>query len=288
MKKIKIKDKIISDDSVFFIAEIGINHNGSLKLAKQLIDLAVINGADAVKFQKRTPEICVPEHQKNKPKDTPWGNMTYFEYKKRIEFGEEEYKEIDRYCKEKGILWTASPWDIPSFEFLENLNVAFYKIASALLTNKELLLKVKETKKPVILSTGMSTEEEIAGAVSIFGNDYPLAILHCNSAYPAKDENLNLNYIPKLKEKYPNFVIGYSGHENGITASIVAVVMGANIVERHITLDRAMWGTDQSASIGFDGLRRLIRDINKVPVWLGDGIKKVTEDEEKVREKLRV
>jgi len=284
----KIKDKTISEDKpVFFIAEIGINHNGSLDLAKKLIDLAVINGADAVKFQKRTPEICVPEHQRDKLRETPWGEMTYFEYKKKIEFGEEEYKEIDRYCKEKGILWTASPWDIPSFEFLEKFDVAFYKVASALITNKEMLLKIKETGKPVILSTGMSTEEEIDNAVKIFGEDYPLAILHCNSAYPAKDENLNLSYIKKLKEKYPYHIIGYSGHEEGITASVVAAALGARIIERHITLDRAMWGTDQSASIEFSGLRRLIRDLKKVDVWKGDGVKKVTEDEEKVRRKLR-
>ena len=284
MKEIKIGDKIISEKApVFFIAEIGINHNGSVETAKQIIDVAKLTGADAVKFQKRSPELCVPENVRDRIKETPWGEMTYFEYKKRIEFGEKEYKEIDRYCKEKGILWSASVWDIESAEFLNKFNVAFHKIPSAKLTDKELLLKVKSYKKPIILSTGMSTEEEIEKAVKILEGS-ELILMHCNSAYPAKDEELNLDYVKKLKEKYPDLIIGYSGHEEGIAASLVAATLGAKVIERHVTLDRAMWGTDQAASIEFSGLRRLVRDLKRLPLWAGDGIKRVTETEEKVKE----
>ncbi|MFT4303208.1 MAG: N-acetylneuraminate synthase family protein [Candidatus Woesearchaeota archaeon] len=287
MKEIKLNNKIISDKSpIFFIAEIGINHNGSLEIAKKMIDLAYLCEADCVKFQKRTPELCVPEEQKNILKETPWGQMTYFEYKKRIEFEKEEYDEIDKYCKERNIIWTASPWDIPSVEFLEQYDVPFYKLPSAMLTNKELLTKIKELKKPIMLSTGMSTEIEIEKAIKLLGEEN-LILLHCNSAYPAKEEELNLNYISILKEKYPNIIIGYSGHEVGFSASIVAATLGAKVIERHITLDRAMWGTDQAASLGPDGLRRLIRDLKSLPIWLGDGVKIVTDSEEKVKKKLR-
>ncbi|MEK6900683.1 MAG: HAD-IIIA family hydrolase, partial [Nanoarchaeota archaeon] len=288
MKTLNINGKEISDESKpFFIAEIGINHNGSMDLTKKMIDLAVITGVNAVKFQKRTVELCVPDSVKNSIRETPWGKMTYFDYKKKIEFGEEEYKEIDRYCREKGILWTASVWDTPSLEFIEKFNVPFHKIPSALLTHKELLLKIKETGKPVILSTGMSTEEEVLKAVSLFGENYPLAILHCNSGYPAKEEELNLNYILKLKQIFPDKVIGYSGHERGISATLVAATLGAKIIERHITLDRSMWGTDQAASIEFDGLRRLVRDLNSLDIWFGNGVKTVTDTEKAVRDKLR-
>jgi N-acetylneuraminate synthase len=275
------------DNKVLFIAEIGINHNGSIELTKKLIDMAHFCGADVVKFQKRTPEICVPLDVRDKIRETPWGEMTYFEYKKRIEFEKNEYDEIDIYCKSKGILWTASAWDEPSVDFLEGYGVPFHKVPSALLTHKSLLFKLKSTNKPVILSSGMSTSDEIAKAVEIFGKGYPIGLLHCNSAYPSKDENLHLNYIGVLKETYPNYTIGYSGHEQGISASLVAVTAGANIVERHITLDRAMWGTDQAASVEMSGLRRLIRDIRKVPIWMGKAEKIVSEDEQKVKAKLR-
>jgi N-acetylneuraminate synthase len=287
MKEIKIRNKTITrEGSVFFIGEIGINHNGSLEIAKQIIDIAKIYGVDAVKFQKRVPELCVPEDQKNLPKETPWGTMTYLEYKKRMEFGEREYKEIDRYCKEKGIIWFASPWDMPSIDFLEKFDVSCYKVPSAKLTDKDFLLKLKSLKKPIILSTGMSTENEIKKAVEIlYGSD--LVIMHCNSSYPAKDGDLNLNYIKKLLKEFPEHIIGYSGHEQGITASIAAATLGATVVERHITLDRAMWGTDQAASIEIEGIRRLSRDLHKVNTWLGNGNKIVTEDEEKIKKKLR-
>jgi N-acetylneuraminate synthase len=287
MKEIKIRNKTITrEGSVFFIGEIGINHFGSLEIAKQIIDIAKIYGVDAVKFQKRVPELCVPEDQKNLPKETPWGTMTYLEYKKRMEFGEREYKEIDRYCKEKGIIWFASPWDMPSIDFLEKFDVSCYKVPSAKLTDKDFLLKLKSLKKPIILSTGMSTENEIKKAVEIlYGSD--LVIMHCNSSYPAKDGDLNLNYIKKLLKEFPEHIIGYSGHEQGITASIAAATLGATVVERHITLDRAMWGTDQAASIEIEGIRRLSRDLHKVNTWLGNGNKIVTEDEEKIKKKLR-
>ena len=288
MKRIKIGNKIISEDSdPFFVAEIGINHNGSLEIAKKLIDMAAMLGADAVKFQKRTPEICVPENKKNVLRETPWGTMTYLEYKKRIEFGKEEYDEINRYCKEKGILWSASAWDLPSFDFIENYDVPFHKVASAKLTYKELLERIKATRKPVFLSTGGSTLEQVKKAVKLLEDTNPLVILHCNSGYPAKDEELNLRVIETFKREFPNHLIGYSGHEEGITASVVAAVLGAKVIERHITLDRAMWGTDQAASIEYSGLRRLIRDLHKLNIWLGDGIKRVYDDEKNVMSKLR-
>lgn len=287
MKNIRIKEKIISDTSpVFFVAEIGINHNGSLENAKKLIDMAYLCGVDAVKFQKRTPEICVPEHKKQQIYETPWGDIPYIEYKKKVEFGEKEYREIDTYCKNKNMLWFASPWDIPSVDFLENFNVPCYKIASAKLTDRELLEKIRDLKKPIFLSLGMSTEEEIQKAIEILKNN-DLILMHSNSTYPAPDSDLNLNYIKTLKKKNPEYIIGYSGHELGISASLIAVQLGAKVIERHITLDRAMWGSDQAASIEFSGLRRLIRDISKLEIWKGNGIKRVTESELRIRDKLR-
>lgn len=287
MKNIRIKEKIISDTSpVFFVAEIGINHNGSLENAKRLIDMAYLCGVDAVKFQKRTPEICVPEHKKQQIYETPWGDIPYIEYKKKVEFGEKEYREIDTYCKNKNMLWFASPWDIPSVDFLENFNVPCYKIASAKLTDRELLEKIRDLKKPIFLSLGMSTEEEIQKAIEILKNN-DLILMHSNSTYPAPDSDLNLNYIKTLKKNNPEYIIGYSGHELGISASLIAVQLGAKVIERHITLDRAMWGSDQAASIEFSGLRRLIRDISKLEIWKGDGIKRVTESELRIRDKLR-
>ncbi len=280
-------NEIRSSKKPFFIAEIGINHNGSVDIAKQIIDMACICNADAVKFQKRTPELCVPIEVRDRIRETPWGEMTYFDYKKKMELGLDEYKEIDDYCRRKKITWSASAWDIPSLEFLGQFNLPFYKVPSAQLTNRELLLKFKETKKPIMLSIGMSTEAEVEKAVNLFGQDYSLAILHCNSAYPAKDDELNLSYIKKLKDKYPEHIIGYSGHEEGIAASLVAATLGAKVIERHVTIDRAMWGTDQSASIEFEGLRRLARDLHKIPIWIGDGIKKVTKSEEVVKKNLR-
>ncbi len=277
--------KIGTDEPCFIIGEIGINHNGEVENAKKIIDLAVAHGFDAVKFQKREPEICVPDEQKNVPKETPWGVMTYLEYKKRMEFSEEQYREIDEYCKEKNIMWFASPWDTPSVDFLEKFNPPCYKVASASLTDNELLLKIKATGKPVILSTGMSTLEQIEEAVKILGED--IAILHCNSSYPAKDEELNLKCIAALLEKYQNSSIGYSGHEAGVMPSVIAVAYGASILERHITLNRTAWGTDQSTSLESRGMELLVREIRRLPIISSDGIKKVYDSEVPIMKKLR-
>jgi N-acetylneuraminate synthase len=286
--KIELGGKQISNEGkFFFLAEIGINHNGSIDTVKKLIDMAVTLGADAVKFQKRTPEICVPEHQRDVPRKTPWGTMSYLDYKKRMEFKEADYKEIDEYCKEKDIIWFASPWDLESFKFLEKFNVPAYKIASAKLTDRELLMKIKETKKPVILSIGGSTMDQARKAISLLEDSNPLVILHCNSAYPARDDELNLRVIPKLKEEFPNHIIGYSGHELGTDASCIAAALGARVIERHITLDREMWGTDHSASLDAEDIGKLIGNLNKLNDWLGDGIKRVSENEKGAIEKLR-
>jgi len=285
--KMKIKNKTISKDwPAFLVAEIGINHNGSVETAKELIDMASYCKCDAVKFQKRTPHLCVPEDQKSTIKETPWGRMKYLEYKKKIEFNKKQYKIIDDYCKEKNIIWFASPWDLPSVDFLEEFDVPCYKIPSAMLTNKELLEEVKKTGKPIMLSTGMSTLSEIDKAVS-FLDIAPLVIMHCNSSYPTANSELNLRVFDTYKKRYPNHIIGYSGHEKGYTASLVAAVMGARVIERHITLDRTMWGSDQAASLELSGLLRLARDLSLLPLWLGNGKKIIFNSEIPIREKLR-
>lgn len=287
MAEVKLRDRLVGDGHPsFIIAEIGINHNGDIEICKKLIDAAVESGCDAVKFQKRTPEICVPEDQKSKIRQTPWGQMTYIEYKERIEFGEEEFKIIDEYCKEKDILWFASCWDVPSVEFIEKFNPPAYKAASASLTDLELLKAMKDTGKPLMISSGMSTMDEIEKAVEFLGQD-KLLLAHSTSAYPCPVEELNLKMVPTLKAKYPELPIGYSGHETGLTTTVTAVALGATFVERHFTLDRAMWGTDHPASMEPVGMRRLVRDIRDVEVALGDGIKKVYESEKGARAKLR-
>ena len=272
-------------EPVYVIAEIGINHNGDIEIAKQLMDVAVETGCDAVKFQKRTPEICVPEEQKSIPRETPWGSMTYFEYKKRIEFEQPEFEQIDAYAKKIGIDWFASPWDVPSVDFLESFDVPCQKIASACLTDSELLTAVNKTKTTTILSTGMSSIEEIDKAVSLL-NDVPLAIAQATSTYPAEASELNLRAIQTFAEKY-KVPVGYSGHERGLQVTIAAVALGATFIERHITLDRSMWGTDHSASLEPEGLKRLVRDIRIVELALGDGKKKVYDSEIPIRAKLR-
>tara|TARA_R100000008_G_scaffold71487_1_gene49348 strand:+ start:382 stop:1224 length:843 start_codon:yes stop_codon:yes gene_type:complete len=274
----------------YIIAEIGINHNGDINKAKQLIDIAQVAGCDSVKFQKRNPDICVPEHQKEVMRDTPWGRMTYLDYKHKIEFGEEEYDQIDSYCKGKDISWSASPWDLDSLKFLRNFDIPYVKIPSALLTNDKLLIestKIDDNTKPakIILSTGMSTIKEVDHAVSILkGSNY--ALLHCNSSYPAPVEDLNLNCIKSLRDRY-GCEVGYSGHEFGITTTIASICMGATIIERHITLDRTMWGTDQMCSVEPQGLIKLVRGIRELESALGDGNKIVTENEQKIKDKLR-
>jgi len=238
-----------------------------------------------VKFQKRTPEICVPEEQKSIPRDTPWGTMTYFEYKKRIEFEQSEFEQIDTYAKKIGIDWFASPWDVPSVDFLESFNVPCQKIASACLTDSELLSAVNKTKTTTILSTGMSSMPEIDKAVDLL-NNVPLAIAQATSTYPAEASELNLRAIQTFAEKY-KVPVGYSGHERGLQVTIAAVALGAVFVERHITLDRSMWGTDHSASLEPEGLKKLVRDIRIIELALGDGKKKVYDSEIPIRAKLR-
>jgi N-acetylneuraminate synthase len=276
----------------YIIAEIGINHNGDLDIAKRLIDIASAAGCDAVKFQKRDPDACVPEHQKNVVKDTPWGSMTYLEYKHRTEFGEIEYDEIDRYCKERKIRWSASPWDLGSLDFLLKYDVPFIKIPSAMLTNKALLEGCLSSGKKVILSTGMSTEDEISEAVSFLEERITIkskssyAILHCNSTYPAPLEEINLSCIKTLKERF-NCEVGYSGHEFRLGTSVAAIFLGASIIERHITLDRTMWGSDHLSSIEPQGLFKLVSGIRELEKAYGDGVLKVSESEKDVRKKLR-
>ncbi|HEX9722248.1 MAG TPA: N-acetylneuraminate synthase family protein [Candidatus Paceibacterota bacterium] len=284
-KKVTITNKTIGDgEQIFIVAEIGINHNGSLDTAKQLVDVAVDAGCDAVKFQKRTIEVVYTPEELARPRESAFGD-TNGDLKRGLEFGEKEYQEIDRYCKEKGILWFASPWDEGSADFLAKFDIPCYKIASASLTDDNLLRHVMSKGKPVILSTGMSTVEQIKHAVEVLGED-DLVILHCTSTYPGADEELNLKVIPWLKEQF-SCPIGYSGHEVGVYSSLVAAVLGACVVERHITIDRAMWGSDQAASLEPQGIQRLVRDVRAIPVWLGDGKKRVFESELPILEKLR-
>lgn len=271
---------------VYVCGEIGINHNGELENAFKLIDVAAEAGCDAVKFQKRTPEICTPRDQWDIERDTPWGRMTYIDYRHRVEFGEDEYRQIDAYCKEKGIDWFASPWDTEAVAFLEKFDVPAHKVASASLTDDELLRALRATGRTVILSTGMSTPKQIRHAVEVLGSDNIL-LCHATSTYPSKAEELNLRVINTLQAEYPNVPIGYSGHETGLQTTLAAVALGATFVERHITLDRAMWGSDQAASVEPQGLTRLVRDIRTIEASLGDGIKKVYDSELGPMKKLR-
>lgn len=278
--------KVGAGHPAYVIAEIGINHNGSLEIAKKMIEGAARAGCDAVKFQKRTPELCVPKDQWLLERDTPWGRMTYIDYRHKVEFSFEEYLEIDGYCRELGIDWTASCWDVEAVDFMERFNPPFYKAASASLTDHELLLKMKSTNRPLMISTGMSTMEEITAAVDLLGTDN-LMIAHATSSYPAPVDELNLRMIDTLTALYPSVPVGYSGHETGLVPTFAAVARGASFVERHITLDRAMWGSDQAASVELVGLERLVSGIRDVEAALGDGIKKVYDSEIGPRKKLR-
>jgi N-acetylneuraminate synthase len=274
------------DEPVYVIAEIGLNHNGDVELAKRLIDVAADAGAQAVKFQKRTPAISTPEHMKNTPRDTPWGTMTYLEYRYRVEFDREQYIEIGDYATLRGLSWFASPWDEVAVEFLEDLQVVAHKVASASVTDVALLEALAATGKPIILSTGMSTLEQIDRAVEILGTDQ-LVILHATSTYPLPPEEANLRMIPALGERYPGVPIGYSGHERGLQISIGAVALGAVAVERHITLDRTMWGSDHAASLEPVGFEHLVRDIRVLGEALGDGVKRIYPGELAPLAKLR-
>jgi len=285
--KVQIGNRFIGNgEPVYIIAEIGINHNGSLENAKKLIDGAVKAGCDAVKFQKRTPELCVPKNQWDIERETPWGRIKYIEYRRKVEFGFEEYFEIDGYCKEKGIDWFASPWDEEAVEFLEKFKLPMYKLASASLTDFSLLQRLKKSGRTIMLSTGMSTIEEVKAAVSFMGSENIL-LAQSTSTYPCAVEELNLRVIQTYRELFPNIPIGYSGHETGLAPTLAAVALGASFVERHITLDRALWGTDQAASIEIVGLQRLVKDIHDIEKALGDGIKKVYASESGNLQKLR-
>ncbi len=280
--------------NTYIIAEIGINHQGDMSIAKRLIDIAAAAGCDAVKFQKRNPDVCVPEEQKSKPRSWGGEQMTYLEYKHKIEFGKEEYDEIDSYCKQQGIAWSASPWDLDSLEFLQQYDIPFIKLPSAMLTNDELLTQCVEKFNKVIFSTGMSTEKEIDHAVDIlrsakavYNKSEKIGLLHCNSSYPAPISELNLSAIKTLARKYEDFDIGYSGHEMTIGTTVASVLLGASIVERHITLDRNMEGSDHSASVTPWGLFKLVSGIKELESAYGNGKIEVTETELPVRKKLR-
>ena len=271
----------------YLIAEIGINHNGSVKLAKQLIDLAKKYDFDSVKFQKRDPNICVPEHQKNQIRNTPWGNITYLDYKKKIEFGYKEFKLIDNYCKKIKIDWFCSSWDNKSVAFMKKFNTKYNKVASAMLTNLALIDLIAKEKKLTFISTGMSKMSDINKAINVFKkNKCNFVLMHCVSNYPCHEKDLNLNLIITLKKKF-KCKIGYSGHESSVSPSIAAWFLGADYIERHITLDRTMYGTDQAASLSEQGLRELTSLLSKFPSMLGDGKKIITEAEKKLIPKFK-
>ena len=270
----------------YIVAEIGINHNGELDIAKQMIDAAVHAGVDAVKFQKRTPDIATPPEQQKQMRETPWGYITYLDYRYKVEFTEEQYCEIDRYCQEKGIAWLVSVWDQPSVDFMEKFDTPAYKIPSASLTDFGLIRKARASGRPLILSSGMSTMEQIRQAVEIAGEEN-LVLMHCTSTYPCEPEELNLRMVETLRRQFPNIPVGYSGHEVGLVPTAVAVALGACMVERHLTLDRAMWGSDQAASVEPGGFERLVKYIRVSEAALGDGVKKVYESELGSMKRLR-
>lgn len=286
MSEVKLGDRVVGDGHpTYIIGEIGINHNGDIETAKQLIDAAVAAGCDAVKFQKRTPDLCVPADMKDVQRETPWGIMSYLDYRKRVEFGRAEYKVIDDYCRDRDIAWFVSCWDSASVDFMNEFNPICFKIASACLTDDELLKSHRRVSRPILLSTGMSTLAQIDHAVEVLGKDN-LILMHCTSSYPADLDQLNLRVIDTLKRRYGT-PVGYSGHEVGLVPSVVSVAMGACAVERHITLDRAMWGSDQSASVESHGLVRLVRDIRAAECSMGDGEKRVYEGELLMIKRLR-
>jgi len=284
-KEIKIGDKLVGDGHpCYLIGEIGINHNGNMDIAKSLITVAKNAGWNAVKFQKRTIDIVYTAEELAKPRENPFGT-TNGDLKRGLEFGFEQYQKIDEFCREMEIPWFASPWDEPSVDFLEKFPVPCYKIASASLTDDSLLRRVRATGKPILLSTGMSTYPEIDHAVDVLGKEN-LILIHTCSCYPSHYNELNLRVIPELRKRY-GVLVGYSGHETGIPSSVAAAALGACVVERHITLDRSMWGSDQAASLEPSGITRLARDIRLVETSMGDGVKRVVDREIAVMKKLR-
>ena len=285
-REVKIGNKWIGDGHpAYIVAEIGINHNGDLGIAKELIQAGKHAGVDAVKFQKRTPELCVPPDQRNQMRETPWGYISYIDYRYKVELTEIEYDEVDRYAREIGMDWFASVWDEPSVDFLEKYNPIAYKVPSASLTDFNLLKHLRKTGRPIILSTGMSTLDQIKAAVSLIGEEN-LIITHATSAYPCDPYELNLRMIHTLREMF-NCPIGYSGHEVGLVTSAVAVGLGACLIERHITLDRALWGSDQAASVEPGGFEKLVKYIRVTEAAVGDGVKKVYDSEISSMRKLR-
>lgn len=285
-RKGKIGERRIGDgEPVYVVAEIGINHNGALDVAKRLIDVAVRAGCDAVKFQKRTPELCVPRDQRNKMRETPWGYITYMDYRDKVEFGLDEYREIDAYCQEQGCAWFASCWDEKSVDLIERFDPPCHKIPSAALTDDALLRRLRQTGRPLVVSTGMSTIDEIRNAVDLLGCGN-LVICHSTSTYPCPPDELNLRMITTLREVFA-CPVGYSGHEVGVPTTLAAVSLGACYIERHVTLDRTMWGADQAASLVPEDLERLVRNIRVVERALGDGVKQVYESEMTARNRLR-
>ncbi|HPS41870.1 MAG TPA: N-acetylneuraminate synthase family protein [Anaerolineaceae bacterium] len=285
-REVKIGNKWVGEGHpAYIIAEIGINHNGDLEMAKEMIRAAKHAGVDAVKFQKRTPELCVPPEQRGQMRETPWGYISYLDYRYKVEFEKPEYDEIDRYARELGIDWFASVWDEPSVDFLEAYSPLCYKIPSASLTDGALLKHVRRTGRPMILSTGMSTLEQIKDAVALIGQEN-LVITHATSTYPCDPNELNLRMIETLHKTF-DCPIGYSGHEVGLVTSAVAVGLGACMVERHITLDRALWGSDQAASVEPGGFEKLVKYIRVTEMAVGDGVKKVYDSELPSLRKLR-
>jgi N-acetylneuraminate synthase len=285
MPQVKIGSSLVGDGApCYVVGEIGINHNGDLGIAKRLIDVSAIAGAHAVKFQKRTVDVVYGAEELSRPRENPFG-ATNGDLKRGLEFGADQYRIIDRYCAEKNIAWFASCWDEAAVDFMEQFAPPAYKIASASLTDDNLLRHHRRTGRPLIVSTGMSSLAQVDHAVSVLGSDN-LIILHTTSAYPAKIADLNLRMIPALRERF-GVPVGYSGHEVGLASSFAAVALGACMIERHITLDRAMWGSDQAASVEPQGLMKLIRDIRVIEDSLGDGVKKITADEVPIMKKLR-
>ena len=286
-REIKFGSKLVGDGHpAYIIAEIGINHNGDLGIAKEMIKAAAHAGADAVKFQKRTPEVCTPLEQQKQMRETPWGYISYLDYRYKVEFDQEAYTEIDRHCRDLGIDWMVSVWDEPSVDFMGQFETPAYKVPSASLTDLALLKYARKTGKPIIISTGMSTMDEIHRGVDAAGLEN-LMIMHCTSAYPCDPEELNLRMVETLRREFPNTPIGYSGHEVGLVPSAVPVALGACAVERHFTLDRAMWGSDQAASVEPGGFEKLVKYIRVTEAGLGDGVKKVYDSEMSSRKKLR-
>jgi len=285
-REIRIGDRMVGDGHpAYIIAEIGINHNGDLEIAKQMIAAAAHAGVDAIKLQKRTPEVSTPLEQQKQMRETPWGLITYLDYRKKVEFGEKEYRELDRYCRERSVAWFASVWDEQAVDFMEQFNTPVYKIPSASITDHDLLRHACQTGRPLVISTGMSTMEQIRAAVKVAGTQN-LVITHCTSSYPCEPEELNLRMIQTLRNEFP-CPVGYSGHEVGLVPPQVAVALGACMIERHLTLDRAMWGSDQAASVEPSGFERLVKYVRTAEASLGDGVKRIYESERSSLKKLR-